>query len=81
MLVVATASGAFHNGPGLGHRTPNALHQPLSLVHMSRMHSGPRGLCAQWGGASESLSHTSGAWPYPQYVLGRRFWARNVTIA
>ena len=68
----------FPQRPGIG--TPHST-QPLSLVHMSRMHSGPRGLCAQWGGASESLSHTSGAWPYPQYVLGRRFWARNVTIA
>ena len=69
----------FPQRPGIG--SPHST-QPLSFVHMSCMHSGPRGLCAQWG-APLSRSHTPAERgpPYPQYVLGRRFWARNVTIA
>jgi hypothetical protein len=58
----------FPQRPGIG--TPHST-QPLSLVHMSCMHSGPRGLCAPWGGASESLSHTSGAWPTLPPVCAR----------
>ena len=77
MLVVATASGTARDWD-------TALHPTLvTRAHVAH---------AQWttwalramGGASESLSHTSvahGRPPYPQYVLGRRFWARNVTIA
>ncbi len=70
----------FPQRPGIG--SPHST-QPLSFVHMSCMHSGPRGLCAQWGGAPLSRSHTPAERgpPYPQYVLGRRFWARNVTLA
>jgi hypothetical protein len=67
VLVVATASGAFHNGPGLGHRTPPTLVTRAHVAH------------AQWttwavramGGASESLSHTSGAWPTLPPVCAR----------